>query len=212
MTIVGGIARLLDGGCILMVVCSLHCIKLICGNAHANIVLIVIYIMSDHNDMPDPEKVDNIVLRFTVKDAVERELSTALVPIRDQLQIIQGIVKQLNADVLAQKLRSEDIEAIVTGNTRLGLKGLVTVVNELQTSMEAKISALEASIVARFSNIDDDFKKLNERFNAADDQRDAIIYQIKGARWAIAAVIALGLLDNSSVIGSWFTSLVKLVP
>ena len=168
--------------------------------------------MSDHNDMPDPEKVDNIVLRFTVKDAVERELSTALVPIRDQIQIMQGIVKQLNADILAQKLRSEDIEAIVTGNTRLGLKGLVTVVNELQTSMETKIGALEASIVSRFRGIDDDFAKLNKRFNDADDQRDMIINQIKGARWAIGAVIVLGLLDNSSVIGSWLAGLVKLLP
>jgi hypothetical protein len=77
----------------------------------------------------------NTMLRYMITEAVTRELTAALAPYLQSVQVIDGMTRQLNRDYIAHGLRIEDIEELLKGNPDRGIKGLVPTVASLSAAV-----------------------------------------------------------------------------
>lgn len=115
------------------------------------------------------------ILRYVVKEAVDREVGIQVAPLNNHIQILQGQLKQFDKDVGALTYNLTELRNVVLGNEALGIRGVSRQINEVAAKVDTLI-----------------------------DQREAIDNQLKGikstVRWGLGALsILLLLLDISSV-------------
>lgn len=97
--------------------------------------------------------VNNDYLRLLVREAVEREMVNQIAPIRTQQQINAGSIRQLNQDYGTIKNQIEDLAAIVRGDEKLGIKGLMATVRDISAKLEeynTKLTSLNVYIRVGF--------------------------------------------------------------
>lgn len=140
-------------------------------------------------------------LRLLVADAVAREASTSLAPLRTMIQVQEGIVKQLNRDYAVLASNFNDLEELVRGNPRQNLLGLADQLKQAQeligalgTEVRQGINRVESAVTVKLeaaqTQTQIELDAVKAQLAAAEKHRTAVINQLKGARWAF---LALGL-------------------
>lgn len=126
--------------------------------------------------------VDNMQLRFLIRDAAEREVKIALAPYlndvagaRQEAQVARGMAQQLNRDYTALGLRIEDCEEVLQGNSSKGLKGLVATVGDIKKTL------------------------------------DEFTHNARVLKYLLGALIALGVFDAIGVTG-WLRQVIGVLP
>lgn len=79
---------------------------------------------------------DNVVLRYTIREAVEREAVNMIAPIRQQQQINLGRIQQTERDVSALQHTLTELNAIIHGNAQLGIPGIMVTVKKLSDHID----------------------------------------------------------------------------
>lgn len=144
--------------------------------------------------MTQPEVLEaNAVLRGLVKHSAEREVAIIIGPLREKIQILESDKYHLTRDLGALKERLETLEAIVRGDTTIGLVGLVSTVQTLVNSVSALVGRL-------------DKKDTDERI-----EKQRLADFMRAGKWVATALLALGVLDNSFVQGL-VSAIVKGLP
>lgn len=152
----------------------------------------------------DQQPIDNNILRLLIREAVEREIATTVAPLRTQLQVQDGMLKQFNKDVLLLQADTIDLNELVRGNPKQNLVGLAeqikeqnNVLNRLQTGFNAAIADVKKELLVQVEQI-------KAKQDEATKQRDALINQWRGARYAITALAIITGLANYEVIAKLF--------
>ena len=124
-------------------------------------------------------------LREFIESAVEREVSTqvtnVIAPLREQVQISRGQIKQLNKDFGGALARIDEVTNIIAGNPKLRIRGLQA---ELQ--------------------------EVNDKVSSLLKERDALLEEIKGARKALYVVgllASMPVLQQLGILGVVFRAL-----
>lgn len=90
-----------------------------------------------NSDEPNDMLRDTGVLRLMIRDAVEREIINITAPLRQQLQITDGILKQLNRDYGALTRDLDELNSVVRGDPELGITGLMSTVRSMNDQLKA---------------------------------------------------------------------------
>lgn len=87
--------------------------------------------------------VHNDYLRLLVREAVERDTVNLIAPIRTQQQINASSIRQLNQDYGRIDEAVKDLAAIVRGDDKLGIPGLMKTVADISTKLTAYNNKLD---------------------------------------------------------------------
>jgi hypothetical protein len=118
-----------------------------------------------------PAQPNNDMLRFLIREAVEREIVNRVGPLNSSIQIVSGKADQLNRDYGAVQRQIEELSNIVKGNPTLNLVGLAQQILETRKA----ISSLEVKL------------------DVWQDRIEGYTNQIKGARWVLGALALVGV-------------------
>src|ERR1051325_1169064 len=108
----------------------------------------------------------NAVLRYLIREAVEREWTNSIAPVRSEQQIQAGMLKQFNRDVIVLQQMFGDLDELVRGNPKQNLVGLAQQIQDQNKLIGA----------------------INNRLDEAKSHREALINQVRGARYALIVV------------------------
>jgi len=128
---------------------------------------------------PDTTPVSNEILRLLIREAVEREVAGQIASFRQQQQINEGSIRQLNRDVVSLQQVSSNLDGIIRGNPSINLEG----------------------ILDRMKKIDSKVGEVVIHLNQIDDKWSAIQYQIQGARKVLYVLGALASIPALQLLG-----------
>jgi len=134
--------------------------------------------MSDH---PTGSHIDNAVLRLLIQDAVKHEFDAQIAPLRTQMQIYDGTIKQFNRDLGGMQHKQDDLEDLVRGNLSTGSVGLAKQVEALQAGIDL----------------------IKQWMQDADDQRRQTRALIKAVSAVLAIVVPVLTTLVSALIQHW---------
>lgn len=157
------------------------------------------------------QTIDHDVLRLLIREAVERQVAAELGPLRTQVQVQDGKLTQFNRDITSLMLQCGDLDELVRGNPKQNLIGLADQIkanNALLSSLEGKVQEtvnlvkreVLAEVAKTASQLDDVKKKQDD----ATKQREALINQARGARYAFYALAIVTGLPALDTIGKLF--------
>jgi len=150
------------------------------------------------NDTTSAQIVNTEFLRLMIREAVERETSTVIATFRTQLQVQDGKLTQFNRDITSLMIQCGDLDELVRGNPKQNLIGLADQIkasNALLSSLEGKVQQT-IDVVKRevLTEVERTRVSLNEVKGKQDDatrQREALINQARGARYAFYALVVV---------------------
>jgi len=120
--------------------------------------------------MTDQLQPSNETLRFMISEAVQREVTNVIAPLRAQQQINDGMIRQVDRDLAGLKStlteKVDELDELVRGNPKQNLIGLADQIKQQNT--------LIASIKDELA----DAKK----------GREAVANQLQGAKYALSAL------------------------
>lgn len=170
-------------------------------------------------DQPLTTGVDSNILRLLIREAVEREVSTMLAPLRTQIQVQEGMLKQFNRDVLVLQNQAGDLDELVRGNPKQNLIGLADQIKSQNSLLETLRSSLtnatvdmqrqvQASIVDIKKELGAKVDAVETKQDEATKMREALINQWRGAKYAI---FALGIITGLPYLET-VARLLRLIP
>lgn len=137
--------------------------------------------MTYHNDVESSEMREDEqnaqgvtqqqLLRYVVKDAVDREVGLQVAPLRSSIQIFDGKLTQFDKELSAITVGNNELRNIVLGNEALGITGFQRQIRDISAKMDLLI-----------------------------DQRDAIFNQMKGIKWGLGVIAALITLTQGATL------------
>lgn len=148
--------------------------------------------------------IDNNILRLLIREAVEREIATTLAPLRTQVQVQDGMLKQFNRDVTLVQSQFSDLDELVRGNPKQNLIGLAEqikaqngLIERMQTTLNQAIIDMQRNVQASVAEIRkelaSDVAEIKKKQDEATTHREAMLNQWRGAKYAI---IALGIVTG----------------
>lgn len=147
------------------------------------------------------QPVDNNILRLLIREAVERELANNLAPLRTQLQVQDGTLKQFNRDLIGMLGRVEDLDALVRGNPRQNLIGLAEQM-KAQNSLLAELRNQVSEAVERVKEeLAGEIHEIKQKQDDASRAREALINQWRGAKLALIGLAGVTSLPYLEMIG-----------
>lgn len=129
----------------------------------------------ESSEMHEDEKAAGItqqqLLRYVVKDAVDREVGIQIAPLRSSIQIFDGQMKQFDKELSAIAIGNNELRNIVLGNEALGITGFQRQIRDVVGKLDVLI-----------------------------DQRDAIFNQMKGIKVGLGVIAALITLTQGATL------------
>lgn len=117
-----------------------------------------------------------------IREAVEREVANQVASFRQQQQINEGSIRQLNRETVNLQRSVGDLDGIVRGNPSINLEGMLD----------------------RMKKIDNKVGEMVTRLDAIDDKWLAIQNQIRGARKVLYVLGALASVPALQILGRLF--------
>lgn len=146
--------------------------------------------MTYHNDVESSEMREDEqnaqgvtqqqLLRYVVKDAVDREVGLQVAPLRSSIQIFDGKLTQFDKELSAITVGNNELRNIVLGNEALGITGFQRQIRDISAKMDLLI-----------------------------DQRDAIFNQMKGIKWGLGVIAALITLTQGATLLDGIASVLR---
>lgn len=133
-------------------------------------------------DVQQQASVPNEILRMMIREAVEREVANQIASFRQQQQINEGSIRQLNRDSINITRSLEELNGIVRGNPSINLEGLLD----------------------RMKKIDNKVGEMVGRLDQIDDRWSAIENQVRGARKVLYILGALASVPLLQLLGRVF--------
>lgn len=123
------------------------------------------------------------LLRYVVKDAVDREVGLQVAPLRSSIQIFDGQLKQFDKELGTITLGTNELRNIVFGNEALGITGFQRQIRDIGVKIDTLI-----------------------------DQRDAIVNQMKGIKVGLGVIgVLITLTQGATLLDGLATVLRGLV-
>lgn len=133
-------------------------------------------------------QIDNVMLRFMISEAVQREVATVVAPLRNTQQIIDGTLKQMNRDLAQYQLQATDLDELVRGNPKQNLIGLAEQIKQQNGKIDNLNTTLTAQIAKVAETHTNQINTVIAEQTKAKEGREAIKNQITGAKYAFGAL------------------------
>lgn len=144
--------------------------------------------------MTDPNLLAaNERLRDLIVTAVDREIELHVAPMRQRVQYLEGQYRESLRLIGKQGEQIETLQAIVRGDSALGLSGLVETVQTLSTNVAALV------------------KRIDTRDQAEKEEKQRLNDYLRAGKWVAGVLLALGVLDNT-VIQSVISTILTRIP
>lgn len=157
------------------------------------------------------QTVDHDILRLLIREAVERQIAAELGPLRMQVQVQDGTLKQYNRDITQLMLQCGDLDELVRGNPKqnvIGLADQIKANNALLSSLELKIQTtsdmVEKKVLAEVAKTAQQLDDVKKKQDEATKTREALLNQARGARYAFYALAIVTGLPALDTIGKIF--------
>lgn len=137
-------------------------------------------------------------LRLMIREAVEREVAAAIGPLRTQVQVQDGKLTQFNRDITSLLIQCGDLDELVRGNPKQNLIGLADQIksqNALLSSLEGKVQEtvflVKREVLTEVEKTNSALREVKTKQDDATKQREALINQARGARYAFYALVVV---------------------
>ena len=142
--------------------------------------------MTDQTTPP----INNDILRLLIREAVEREITSVVAPLRTDVQVVQGMSRQLDKDMGVLDDRVSALDDLVRGNPKQHLVGLAEQIDQ-QSKLISRLNEVITDAVEGVEKaLRADIKQLKDNQEIAAKSREAMFNQWRGAKYALS-VLAL---------------------
>lgn len=153
------------------------------------------------------QPIDNNILRLLIREAVEREVTNIVAPLRTAQQVQDGKLNQFNRDVTQALLQLGDLDELVRGNPKQNLIGLAEQIarqNVLITETDRKLTQAIDNISSKLgAKIDAIATKQDE----ATKQREALVNQWRGAKYVLGGLTIITGVSQYKALADLLTSI-----